>query len=132
LPPARTRWHAAAPAPTGAQKGLDANGNVALYTAGNLAATMSLNVDLKVFSANGYYDFVTPFYQTMLDLKAMPLLDADVRKNLSAGFYPSGHMVYLDGGSRTALKADLARLYDAATTDHQAVARIRMLQARKA
>lgn len=118
--------------PTGAQKGLDANGNVALYTAGDLAATMSLNVDLKVFSANGYYDFVTPFYQTMLDLKAMPLLDADVRKNLSAGFYPSGHMVYLDGGSRTALKADLARLYDAATTDHQAVARIRMLQARKA
>ncbi|WP_433867875.1 S10 family peptidase [Ralstonia wenshanensis] len=118
--------------PTGAQKGLDANCNVALYTAGDLAATMSLNVDLKVFSANGYYDFVTPFYQTMLDLKAMPLLDAGVRKNLSAGFYPSGHMVYLDGGSRTALKADLARLYDAATTDHQAVARIRMLQARKA
>ena len=41
-------------------------------------------------------------------------------------------MVYLDGGSRTALKADLARPYDAATTDHQAVARPRMLQARKA
>lgn len=85
-----------------------------------------------MFSANGYYNFVTPFYQTMLDLKAMPLLDADVRKNLSAGFYPSGLMVYLDGGSRTALKADPARLCDAATTDHQAVARIRMLQARKA
>ena len=41
---------------------------LARVTAGDLAATMSLNVDLKVFSANGYYDFVTPFYQTMLDL----------------------------------------------------------------
>jgi hypothetical protein len=41
-------------------------------------------------------------------------------------------MVYLDGGSRTALKEDLARLYDAATADHQAMARIRMLQMRKA
>ena len=118
--------------PTGALKGLDANSNVARYTAGDLAATMSLYVDLKVFSANGYYDFVTPFYQTTLDLKGMPLLDADVRKNLSAGFYLCGHMVYLDGGSRTALKADLARRYDAATADHQAVARIRTLRARKA
>ncbi len=39
-------------------------------------------------------------------------------------------MVYLDGGSRTALKADLARLYDSAVADHPAVARIRALQAR--
>ena len=51
--------------PTGAQKGIDDKGNVILYTAGDLAATMSLNVDLKVLSANGYYDFVTPFYQTI-------------------------------------------------------------------
>jgi len=47
--------------PTGAQKGIDAKGNVILYTAGDLAAVMSLNVDLKVLSANGYYDAVTPF-----------------------------------------------------------------------
>ncbi len=51
--------------PTGAQKGLDAKGNVILYTAGDLAAVMALNVDLKVLSANGFYDFVTPFYQTV-------------------------------------------------------------------
>lgn len=117
--------------PTGAQKGLDAKGNVILYTAGDLAATMSLNVDLKVLSANGYYDFVTPFYQTVMDLQRMPLIDAGVRKNLSATFYPSGHMVYLDGASRTALKADLAKMYDAATADRPAMARIRALQARK-
>ena len=48
--------------PTGAQKGIDVDGNIILYTAGDLAAMMALNVDLKVLSANGFYDFVTPFY----------------------------------------------------------------------
>jgi carboxypeptidase C (cathepsin A) len=115
--------------PTGAQKGIDENGNIILYTAGDLAATMSLNVDLRVLSANGYYDFVTPFYQTVMDLEAMPLADPGVRKNLGTRFYPSGHMIYLDAGSRSALKADLAQMVDAATSDHQAMMRIRALQA---
>lgn len=114
--------------PTGAQKGVDAQGNIVLYTAGDLAAVMALNPDLRVLSANGYYDFVTPFYQTVIDLQKMPLLDQKVRDNLSARFYPSGHMVYLDAGSRTALKADLAKLYQVSVTDRPAVARIRALQ----
>jgi carboxypeptidase C (cathepsin A) len=114
--------------PTGAQKGIDDKGNVVLYTAGDLAATMSLNVDLKVLSANGYYDFVTPFFQTTLDLRAMPLVNDTIRRNLAVRYYPSGHMIYLDGGSRTALKADLVRLYDSATADHGAMARVRSLQ----
>ena len=110
--------------PTGAQKGIDDKGNIILYTAGDLAATMSLNVDLKVLSANGYFDSVTPFHQTVLDLQAMPLKNDAARRNLAIRFYPSGHMIYLDGGSRTALKADLARMYDAATSDHAAMSRI--------
>jgi carboxypeptidase C (cathepsin A) len=117
--------------PTGAQKGKDVNGNIVLYTAGDLAATMALNVDLKVLSANGYYDAVTPFSQTTTDLQNMPLQDAKVRANLSVKYYPSGHMVYLDGDSRTALKADLAVLYDSTTADHAAMARVRMLQTKK-
>jgi carboxypeptidase C (cathepsin A) len=118
--------------PTGAQKGIDAHGNIILYTAGDLAAVMALNPDLRVLSANGYYDFVTPFYQTVIDLQKMPLDDQSVRNNLSARFYPSGHMVYLDAASRTALKADLAKLYQVAVTDRPAVARIRALQQRMA
>ena len=117
--------------PTGAEKGMDDKGNIILYTAGDLAAVIALNIDLKVLSANGYYDFVTPFYQTVLDLQQMPLIDKTVRENLSAKFYPSGHMIYLDGGSRTQLKADLAKMYDAATTNHEAMGRIRALQQRK-
>ncbi|CAB3758565.1 S10 family peptidase [Paraburkholderia solisilvae] len=117
--------------PTGAQKGTDAHGNIVLYTAGDLAAVMALNVDLKVLSANGFYDFVTPFYQTVIDLQRMPLVSQQVRENLSARFYPSGHMVYLDGGSRTALKHDLAAMYDSAISNTAALGRIRALQARK-
>jgi carboxypeptidase C (cathepsin A) len=117
--------------PTGAQKGVDAHGNVVLYTAGDLAAVMALNVDLKVLSANGFYDFVTPFYQTIIDLQRMPLVSQQVRENLSARFYPSGHMVYLDGGSRTALKHDLAAMYESAVSNPAALGRIRALQARK-
>jgi carboxypeptidase C (cathepsin A) len=105
--------------------------NVVLYTAGDLAAVMALNVDLKVLSANGYYDSVTPFYQTTVDLQNMPLTDAGIRRNLTVAYYPSGHMVYLDGDSRTALKADLAAFYDSTTADHSATARILMLQDRK-
>jgi carboxypeptidase C (cathepsin A) len=116
--------------PTGAQKGVDSKGDIILYTAGDLAAVMALNPDLKVLSANGFFDFVTPFYQTVLDLQQMPLLSQQVRQNLSARFYPSGHMVYLDGGSRTALKADLAKMYDTTVANTQALFRIRALQAR--
>jgi carboxypeptidase C (cathepsin A) len=114
--------------PTGAQKGKDANGNIILYTAGDLAALMALNVDLKVLSANGYFDSVTPFSQTTTDLQNMPLADANVRKNLTIKYYPSGHMVYLDGSSRTALKADLAALYTSTVSNQAAVGRIRALQ----
>ena len=115
--------------PTGAQKGKDVNGNIILYTAGDLAAVMALNVDLKVLSANGYFDSVTPFSQTATDLQNMPLTDAAVRQNLTIRCYPSGHMVYLDGGSRTALKADLAALYDSTVHDQPAVERVLALGA---
>jgi carboxypeptidase C (cathepsin A) len=87
----------------------------ALYTAGDLAAVMQGNPDLRVLSANGYYDYVTPFYRTVLDLAAMPLADAAVRGNITTRFYPSGHMIYLDADSRTAFKRDLAQMYDRAT-----------------
>jgi carboxypeptidase C (cathepsin A) len=86
--------------PTGAQKGKDVDGNIVLYTAGDLAAVMALNVDLKVLSANGYYDSVTPFCQTMIDLQDMPLADPTVRKNLTVRCYPSGHTWRIWMGTR--------------------------------
>ena len=106
--------------PTGAQKGKDVNGNIILYTAGDLAASMALNPFLKVFCANGYYDSVTPFFQTILNLEAMPLNDPKARANLTIRNYPSGHMIYLDGASRTAMKADLSGFYDSVRVSYVA------------
>ena len=91
---------------------------------------MAINIDLKVLSANGYYDFVTPAYRTVTDLLQMPLADATIRKNLTVRCYPSGHMIYLDGNSRTALKRDLVQLYDSAVSDTAAVNRILAMQER--
>jgi carboxypeptidase C (cathepsin A) len=93
--------------PTGAPKG----GQTTLYTAGDLGAAMALNPYLKVFSANGYYDAVTPFFQTILNFQGMPLVDSHAKDNLTVRNYPSGHMIYLDNDSRTAMKADLVQFY---------------------
>jgi len=112
--------------PTGAQKGSPsyAGGDLALYTAGDLAAAMELNPYLKVFSASGYYDAVTPFFQTILNFENMPLSSPHARGNLTIRNYPSGHMIYLDNESRSAMKADLAAFYEDARRP-QAAAQIR-------
>jgi carboxypeptidase C (cathepsin A) len=104
--------------PTGAQKG----GADSLYTAGDLAAAMSLNPYLRVFSANGYYDAVTPFFQTILNFENMPLDSPHARENLAIHNYPSGHMVYLDNASRSAMKTDLAGFYESTWAHSLAVA----------
>jgi carboxypeptidase C (cathepsin A) len=105
---ASSHWNFNHVDPTGAQKG----GQASLYTAGDLAASMELNPYLRVFSAGGYYDAVTPFFQTVLDLENMPLGNPKSRDNLIYGTYPSGHMVYLDTKSRKAMKKDLGKFYD--------------------
>ena len=71
---------------------------------------------------NGYYDAVTPFLQTQRDLLAMPLGVPATYKNLRFCSYPSGHMVYLDDASRTAMKADLGKFYDEVTGAGTAIA----------
>lgn len=103
--------------PTGAEKG----GSDRLYTAGDLAAAMALNPYLKVFSANGYYDAVTPFFQTILNFEKMPLKEPHARDNLAVHNYPSGHMVYLDDKSRAGMKSDLSAFYRTATATSYAV-----------
>jgi carboxypeptidase C (cathepsin A) len=80
---------------------------------GDLKDAMTKNPLLHVFSANGYYDFATPFFATEYMLDHL-LLDPALRANLTFGYYRSGHMVYLEPAARKAFKADLARFYDRA------------------
>ncbi|KVO05377.1 peptidase S1 [Burkholderia ubonensis] len=112
--------------PTGANRG----GGNTLYTAGDLASSMSLNPDLKVLSANGYFDAVTPFHQTELTLAQMSLDPTIKAQNLTIKNYPSGHMIYLNDASRTALKGDLGNFYDGILANRAALQRVQKLQMR--
>jgi carboxypeptidase C (cathepsin A) len=77
------------------------------YVAADLASAMRKNPHLKVFSASGYFDLATPFFNTEYDLAHMDL-PADLRGNVQFGYYPSGHMIYLNLDALHKLKDDLA------------------------
>jgi carboxypeptidase C (cathepsin A) len=79
----------------------------------DLADAMTQNPDLKVFSANGYYDFATPFFATVYTLQHLEIAPP-LQSNITYGFYQSGHMIYLDDTALAAYKADLGRWYDSA------------------
>jgi carboxypeptidase C (cathepsin A) len=81
----------------------------------DLRAAMSINPSLRLFAANGYFDFATPFFETEYTIAHMGL-DPSLEKNISYGYYPSGHMIYLHEPSLKQMKADLARFYDQTLT----------------
>jgi len=77
------------------------------YVAADLGAAIRKNPHLKVFSANGHFDLATPFFATEYDLSHMDL-DPSLRSNVQFGYYPSGHMIYLNVEALHQLKDDLA------------------------
>jgi carboxypeptidase C (cathepsin A) len=76
----------------------------------DLAQAMTYNPNLRVFSANGYYDFATPFFETWYVLHHLYLAPA-LRSHITYGFYQSGHMVYLHPAALAQFHADLERWY---------------------
>ena len=87
------------------------NGLTQADVAPDLAAAMTYNPQLKVFSANGYFDFATPFFETMYTLNHLGI-DPALHANITYGFYPSGHMIYLNPDALAQLHNDLDRWYD--------------------
>jgi len=83
------------------------------YVAADLASAMRKNPHLKVFSANGYFDLATPFFATEFDIDHMDL-PPDLRQNVQFGYYPSGHMIYLNLDALHKLKDDLAAFISSA------------------
>jgi carboxypeptidase C (cathepsin A) len=79
----------------------------------DLREAMHTNPNLRVFAANGLFDLATPFYTTEYELANVGL-DPAVRARISLGYYPSGHMIYLNDDALHALRADLSRFYAAA------------------
>jgi carboxypeptidase C (cathepsin A) len=79
-------------------------------TAIDLADAIRKNPRLKVFSANGYFDLATPFFGTEYDLSHMSLPPSLVG-NVKFGYYPAGHMAYLNVEALKELKADMDKFY---------------------
>lgn len=77
----------------------------------DLASAIRKNPHLKVFSANGYFDLATPFFATEFDLGHMELEPA-LRHNVQFGYYPSGHMIYLNVEALHKLSADLGKFIE--------------------
>lgn len=86
------------------------NGSVPVNTAQDLAAAMAFNPNLRIFSANGYYDFATPYFATVYTLNHL-MIPASLQKNISYGYYEAGHMVYVHPEALAQFHGDLENWY---------------------
>jgi carboxypeptidase C (cathepsin A) len=83
------------------------------YVAGDLGDTIRKNPHLRVFAANGLYDLATPFTATEWELAHMGT-ESKMRANVTWGYYPAGHMVYLNVDALKTFREDLSKFYDEA------------------
>lgn len=97
----------------GAEWDLTHNKRAPVNVAPDLAEAMTQNPSLKVFSANGYFDFATPFFATVYTLQHLEIAPP-LRNNITVKFYPTGHMIYLSEPALAQYKADLSSWYDSA------------------
>jgi len=79
----------------------------------DLGDAMRKNPRLKVFSANGWFDLATPYFSTEHDLGQM-MLPPSIASNVSFGYYPAGHMVYLNVDALKEMHSDLEKWYPTA------------------
>jgi carboxypeptidase C (cathepsin A) len=86
------------------------HGQLPTNTAQDLARAMTFNPNLRIFSGNGYYDFATPFYATIYTLDHLSI-PPQLQRNITYGFYDSGHMVYLHPQALAEFHDDLERWY---------------------
>ncbi|HXH27398.1 MAG TPA: peptidase S10 [Candidatus Polarisedimenticolia bacterium] len=73
----------------------------------DLARAMILNPGLKILLTGGYFDLATPFYQGWYEMHHLTI-PAGLQDNIQYRYYPSGHMVYANQASLTALHKDVA------------------------
>lgn len=80
------------------------------YVAGDLADAIRKNPRLRVLSVNGLFDLATPFFITEYDLAHIEL-EPKLRGNIEFGYYPSGHMIYLNVDALKELKSLVTAFY---------------------
>jgi carboxypeptidase C (cathepsin A) len=78
-----------------------------------LRAAMTVNPYLKVFFASGYFDLITTTAGTEYIIRHLNI-EPQLEKNISTGFYDSGHMMYMHYPSLVKLKQDLSKFFESA------------------
>ncbi|MBL8510811.1 MAG: peptidase S10 [Betaproteobacteria bacterium] len=73
-----------------------------------LRQAMSKNPHMRVFVANGYFDFATPHFASDYTFNHLAL-DAVALKRLDVAYYEAGHMMYIHQPSLRQVSADLHR-----------------------
>lgn len=79
-------------------------------TSEQLRQALQKNGHMKVMFACGYYDLACPYFAQKFTVNHMDLRE-DQLSRLSFQFYPAGHMVYIEKGSREKLKRDIDAFY---------------------
>jgi carboxypeptidase C (cathepsin A) len=80
-------------------------------TASDLRNVLSANKHLRVLYMCGYYDMACPFYATIYSVNQMGL-DAETRSRISYAYYPAGHMMYTEKGSRAKFHSDAKKFVE--------------------
>jgi carboxypeptidase C (cathepsin A) len=84
--------------------------NQYLNTSDDLAQTLQLNPNLKVFVASGYYDLATPYFATVFTFDHLGLNQA-LRDRLFMYEYEGGHMMYTSQSIINKMRKDLEYFY---------------------
>jgi len=75
----------------------------------NLREALTINDNLQVFIASGYYDLATPYFATQYTLNHLWL--GDQRSNITTRNYGSGHMMYTHLEEHNNLFQDVKTFY---------------------
>jgi len=82
------------------------------YVAGDLAAALAYNPNLRVEVENGYYDMATPFFATEYTMDHLGV-SPELRSHITMKYYEAGHMMYLREPDLVALKGNIAQFITA-------------------
>jgi carboxypeptidase C (cathepsin A) len=77
-----------------------------------LRKAMTMNRNMKVLVASGYYDFATPHFAADYSLDHLGLAP-ELRGNIEVRYYEAGHMMYVHRPSLEKLAAELRRFVSA-------------------
>lgn len=77
-------------------------------TSSDLRSVLAANKHLRVLYCCGYYDLACPFNATIFTVNHMGL-DDELRSHLSFAYYPAGHMMYIEQGSRKKFHDDVKK-----------------------